>query len=116
MTQLPLVGRSSCEVTVPGGTLCSGSNTRIDAYVRRAGLASTRHGLLMLEEAIARARAGDPQGGRELCTSVLFDIQPMLARCEGLFHRACPFALAGFRAAYIRAWHGRKAALWCGFR
>jgi hypothetical protein len=42
MAQLPLVDRSSRDVIVPSDTVCSGSNTRIDAYVRRAELASAR--------------------------------------------------------------------------
>src|SRR5215475_8217976 len=36
--------------------------------------------LMRLRQAIAVAGAGDHQHGRELCASVLFDIQPMLAR------------------------------------
>jgi hypothetical protein len=41
-----------------------------------------------LERAIAAARAGDHQCGRELCASVLFQIQPMLPRHKNLLRTA----------------------------
>jgi hypothetical protein len=41
-----------------------------------------------LEQAICVARAGDHQRGRELCASVLFDIQTMLARRKVLLRTA----------------------------
>jgi hypothetical protein len=41
-----------------------------------------------LRQAIAAAHAGDHQQGRELCASVLFDIQPMLARHTTLLRMA----------------------------
>lgn len=41
-----------------------------------------------LKRAIAAARAGDHQCGRELCASVLFQIQPMLARHKSLLRTA----------------------------
>jgi transposase len=53
MTQLPLVGRLSREVIVPSGTVCSGSNMRIDAYVRRAELASARQKRWLVERTLA---------------------------------------------------------------
>ena len=71
---------------------------------RRAAMASESNGLgtiptapetvraelamTTLERAIAAARAGDHQCGRELCASVLFQIQPMLARHKSLLRTA----------------------------
>jgi hypothetical protein len=45
-----------------------------------------------LGQAIASAQAGDHQRGRELCASVLFEIQPLLARRKALL-RATVLAL-----------------------
>ncbi len=44
--------------------------------------------LATLERAVAAARAGDHQYGRELCASVLFQIQPMLACHKRLLRTA----------------------------
>jgi hypothetical protein len=59
----------------------------------------TEAAIATLTQAIAHARAGDHQRGRELCASVLFEIQPMLARRKALL-RATVLALLvsqGFR-------------------
>ena len=52
-----------------------------------------------LERAIAVARAGDHQRGRELCASVLFAVQPMLVRHKSLLRMAvCALLMSqGFR-------------------
>lgn len=52
----------------------------------------TEAAMATLTQAIACARAGDHQRGRELCASVLFEIQPMLARRKALL-RATVHAL-----------------------
>ena len=61
--------------------------TRVEAAIAR------------LRQAIAAARAGDHQRGRELCASVLFEVQPMLAQHRGLLRTAvCALLVSqGFR-------------------
>jgi hypothetical protein len=77
---------------------------RVTMIERRAAMARGSHGLgtlrtapeavradvamATLEQAVAAARAGDHQCGRELCASVLFQIQPMLARHKSLLRTA----------------------------
>lgn len=52
----------------------------------------TEAAMATLAQAIACAREGDHQRGRELCASVLFEIQPLLARRKALL-RATVLAL-----------------------
>lgn len=69
------------------GVMSSGSRglgtARPTAEAARAEAA-----MATLRRAIAMARAGDHQHGRELCASVLFEIQPMLARHRMLLRTA----------------------------
>jgi hypothetical protein len=59
----------------------------------------TEAAIATLTQAIAYARAGDHQHGRELCASVLFAIQPMLARRKALLRATVRALLVsqGFR-------------------
>jgi hypothetical protein len=83
-------------------------STHVPRRRRRQGLGSMRPSpetertgtaLETLRQAIASARLGDHQRGRELCASVLFDIQPLLARRKTLLRTAVLALLVsqGFR-------------------
>jgi len=65
-----------------------------------------------LRQAMAAARAGDHQYGRELCASVLFEIQPMLSRHRALLRTAvCALLMSqGFKlqARVALALSGRR--------
>jgi len=65
------------------------SGSRGLGAARRTGeTARAEAAMATLRRAIAAARAGDHQLGRELCASVLFEIQPMLARHRALLRTA----------------------------
>lgn len=73
-----------------------------------------------LRRAIAAARAGDHQYGRELCASVLFDMQPVLARHSPLLRTAvCALLMSqGFklltRVAVALSGRRIRVVLWLG--
>ena len=101
------------------GVMSSGSRglgtIRPNAEASRAEAA-----MATLRRAIAAARAGDHQEGRELCASVLFEIQPMLARHRTLLRTAvCALLISqGFKllARVAVALSGRRIrfVLWLG--
>jgi hypothetical protein len=73
-----------------------------------------------LRQAMAAARAGDHQHGRELCASVLFEIQPILSRHRDLLRTAvCALLMSqGFKllTRIALALSGRRIriVLWLG--
>ncbi len=69
------------------GVMPSGSRG-LGAPRPSAEAARAEAAMATLRRAIAAAHAGDHQQGRELCASVLFDIQPMLARHRTLLRTA----------------------------
>lgn len=101
------------------GVLSSGSRglgtARPTAEAARVEAAMT-----ILQQAITAARAGDHQYGRELCASVLFDVQPILGRHKTLLRTAvCALLMSqGFKllTRIVVALSGRRVrvVLWLG--